>query len=120
VKTLAGSCLSQDETPGQKPATFLDRLKAEHAQLTERHAALTLFLSRHHPEVSDEQLRLMETQVLAMGVYRLVLEMRLTDLASDETFDHKTTRVASEKVIGEPEEIGGHDEDRDGPIPFGD
>lgn len=28
--------------------------------------------------------------------------------------------VASERVIGEPQETGGHDEDRDGPIPFGD
>lgn len=28
--------------------------------------------------------------------------------------------VASEPVIGEPKETGGHDEDRDGPIPFND
>lgn len=27
-------------------------------------------------------------------------------------------RVASERPIGEPVETGGHDEDRDGPIPF--
>lgn len=27
-------------------------------------------------------------------------------------------RVASEPPIGEPREIGGHDEDRDGPLPF--
>lgn len=28
--------------------------------------------------------------------------------------------VASKPIIGEPVETGGHDEDRDGPIPFGD
>lgn len=27
-------------------------------------------------------------------------------------------RVAFERPIGEPREIGGHDEDRDGPVPF--
>jgi hypothetical protein len=29
------------------------------------------------------------------------------------------SNVASEQSIGEPVETGGHDEDRDGPIPFG-
>lgn len=29
-------------------------------------------------------------------------------------------RVASDRTLGEAVEIGGHDEDRDGPIPFGD
>jgi hypothetical protein len=28
-------------------------------------------------------------------------------------------RVASQPELGEPREVGGHDEDRDGPVPFG-
>lgn len=37
------------------------------------------------------------------------------------TFGQKALPLASEREpeLGEPQEIGGHDEDRDGPIPFG-
>lgn len=34
------------------------------------------------------------------------------------TFGQKSLPLASERKIGEPVETGGHDEDRDGPIPF--
>lgn len=34
------------------------------------------------------------------------------------SFGSTGSSVASEQPIGEPREIGGHDEDRDGPIPF--
>lgn len=35
------------------------------------------------------------------------------------TFGSEKASVASKPELGEPREIGGHDEDRDGPIPFG-
>jgi hypothetical protein len=38
--------------------------------------------------------------------------------APDFRTDNHRRTMASEKVIGEPIEIGGHDEDRDGPLPF--
>lgn len=43
-----------------------------------------------------------------------------TEVAGKQSSEFKTTRVASEKEVGidEPVETGGHDIDRDGPIPF--
>jgi hypothetical protein len=85
IKSVAASVLSQDETPGQEPSTFLDRLKIEHAHLTGKHDALTLFLSHATPNVSDEQRALLELQLGAMGLYRRLLELRLANLELETT-----------------------------------
>lgn len=80
VRTLAGTALVQDQTAGQKPTTFHDRLKIEHANLVGKHDALTLFMSRENPDVTPTQRALLELQKDAMGLYRRVLEMRLANL----------------------------------------
>lgn len=118
AKTLAGSALSQDETPGQTtaPGNFIDRLKNEHDELTTRVNALKYFLIHNHGGPSLTQRALLDVQLLTMGIYQRILKMRLDDL-DDEPARSKPP-VASERAIGEPVEIGGHDQDRDGPVPF--
>lgn len=88
AKILAGSCMSQDETPGQGPVTtFLDRLKTEHAQLSGRHDALTLTLSRETPQIPPKQRKLLEAQFIAMTEYRRILEMRLALIDTDTSVE---------------------------------
>jgi hypothetical protein len=36
------------------------------------------------------------------------------------SFGSEKAPVASDRTLGEAREIGGHDIDRDGPVPFGD
>lgn len=83
AKTLAGSALSQDETPGRQPTTFLDRLKMEHAHLSGALDALTIFIGRDMPGASPHQRDLLTVQHSAMTVYLRVLQMRLTNLEND-------------------------------------
>lgn len=84
VRALAGTALVQDRTLGQQPAGFLDRVKAEHANLAAKHDALTLFLDRETPDdISPAHRSLLELQKSSMGIYRRVLEMRIEDLESD-------------------------------------
>lgn len=117
AKTLAGSCMAQDETAGQEPETFLHRLKKERANLSGKIDALTLFLQRGAPGTSELHRHLLESQLAAMSLYLKTLDLRIQDLALQPQPIEKQAGVASED-IGEPREIGGHDEDRDGPIPF--
>jgi hypothetical protein len=122
AKTLAGSALSQDETPGQEPETFLHRLKRERANLSGKLDALTLFLRTHVPSVSATQRHLLDSQHAAMTLYLKTLDLRLEDLAlQPRPITDVQDRVASATMpeLGEPKETGGHDEDRDGPVPFG-
>jgi len=81
VRTLAGSALSGDQTPGQQPASFFDRLKREHAELSTKHDKLSQFLrSEISGDVSDRQIELLGNQASAMAVYRNILKQRLDDL----------------------------------------
>ena len=121
AKTFAGSCLSQDETPGPRPANFLDRLRIEREDLNARLTKLTAFLETPTPDLSGHQRELLFVQASAMRSYLAVLDMRITDLSTTKL---GRTVASSGKAelpteIGEPVEVGGHDEDRDGPIPFG-
>lgn len=86
AKTLAGSCLSQDETPGQEkaPNDFLTRLTLERAGLSGKLDALTLFLSRGQIPVTDRQKELLEAQRIHMSEYLAVLDARLADLGISE------------------------------------
>jgi hypothetical protein len=88
AKILAGSCLSQDETPGQFPTSdgkpgFIDRLKMEHAHLSGALDTLTIFIGHDMPGVSPYQRDLLTVQHSAMTVYLRVLQMRLTNLEND-------------------------------------
>ena len=91
IQTLAGSALSQDETPGHEPAPqdFFTRLKLEYAQLSGMLDALSLFLGRDHPEISDDQMALLRAQHSIMLAYKYVLKLRITDIEN-------TIRVAME------------------------
>lgn len=84
AKILAGSVLSQDETPGQEPSTWLDRLKLEHAGISGKLDALTFLLARGNPEIPAEQIALMEVQHSTMAVYKRVLEIRLSMIDEKE------------------------------------
>jgi hypothetical protein len=129
AKSLAGSCMSQDETPGQfAEETWIDRLHREFEELQARLQKLSGFLIRGAPGISDEQRELLNCQQDAMRLYHAVLKMRLKDLPAP-TKDQHALPLASEsrttarqddveREFGEPVETGGHDEDRDGPIPF--
>lgn len=111
AKVLAKYCAHQIAKP--EPNSFIERLKIEHAQLTGRTDALTLYLSRSDPGLSNEQRSLLEIQLRVMAAYRQILEVRLANLPR-----YIIERVASEPAIGEPVMVGGHDIDRDGPVPF--
>lgn len=81
IKTLAGSALSQDETPAgstSDPETFKDRLERERADLAGRYAKLQKFLDVGTPGVEDEiQKDLLNAQAAAMGTYLTILDARL-------------------------------------------
>ena len=85
IRALAGSALSQDETSGQEPRVFgfINRLKAEHAHLSEKLDVLTTFIGRGMPNVSNAQQQLLSVQHGAMTVYLRILQMRLADLEND-------------------------------------
>lgn len=102
-------------TQARPEETFIDRLKREHADLKSKVDKLGQFLANGTPTVSDEQAELLDRQHTHMLKYLNVLSMRLIDLGEMErpAEDDEAAR------IGEPVEFGGHDEDRDGPVPFG-
>jgi hypothetical protein len=114
VRTLAASALGQDEHAGQEPETFYDRLVRERDELESRLTKLTNYLGAGAAGASDEQRQLLDVQSHAMTVYLRVLSMRLNLLPKPDKAQQKLPLAS----IGEPVEIGGHDDDRDGPIPF--
>lgn len=97
---------------------FVSRLKTERNQLSERVEKLEAYLDGNAPGATDAQRELLKAQLPAMNAYLQILEIRLENLRTAAWSDRP--RVASEQSIGEAVETGGHDEDRDGPIPFGD
>lgn len=114
AKILAGSCLSQDQTPGQEPLNFLARLKREREDLADKVSRLGNFIDRGSPGVEDDHRELLHIQHSAMTSYLKILDLRLAIFG---TFANGP-RAASDPPFDEPVEVGGHDEDRDGPVPF--
>jgi hypothetical protein len=80
AKRLAGSCMSQDETAGQEPKTFIDRLKDERAALDERVTKLATFMTNGAPGTTPLHKEMLGRQLIAMSEYLVVLDERLTDL----------------------------------------
>ena len=96
---------------------FIARLKTEREELGTKLKALEEFLTRGAPGTTVIHKAMLDTQAALMRAYHHVLTLRLTDLNS---LAHRSEpAVASEPALGEAQETGGHDEDRDGPIPFG-
>lgn len=134
AKTLAGSVLSQDETPGGKieshgihpaPAEFLDTDIAADPILHFFHYA-------HLPPTLQETSK--EFFLLAFRIVRTIPRTPERTVSLRKLLEAKDAAVRAnlpapklggqrelpigERKLGEPVEVGGHDEDRDGPIPF--
>jgi hypothetical protein len=83
IRTLAASCLSQDETSGQEKPTgdFFSRLKAERADLSGKLDGLSRFLRCGPGKGMDRHHWLMlERQGQIMSEYLAVLDERIADL----------------------------------------
>lgn len=116
AKTLAGSCMSQDETPGKEPLDFLGRLHVERNDLAEKLGKLTTFLAgdsfRRLPAIQRE---LLEAQRIHMSEYLAVLDARLADLGisersgADTSFDPKGEKTLQEIADENAVKIGGTD-----------
>jgi hypothetical protein len=99
---------------GSPPAeTFMTRLEREHDDLKARLGKLREFLAGEQQGASPVQVSYLVDQADAMENYLSILNDRLEDLE-----EHDAALVASVD-IGEAREVGGHDIDRDGPMPFG-
>jgi hypothetical protein len=140
AKALAGSCMSQDETPGQaKPSNGIHPAPAEFtdAQIASD-PILHFFHYAHLPAKLQETSKAFFN--LAAHVVNTVPRSPERTVALRKLLEGKDAAVranlpapalgqkqlplasqqsrAAGAPIGEPVEIGGHDEDRDGPIPF--
>lgn len=93
-----------------KPTTHVERMEQERRELETRLNALRSFFGGAVFEsLSPVEQELLRDQSRHMEDYLGVLTARL------ENAERKTTA----RQLGEPVEIGGHDIDRDGPVPFG-
>lgn len=119
VRTLAASALGQDEHKGQEPETFVDRLHREFSELQERLQKLHAFLIRGAPGVRDDQRELLDMQLDAMRLYHAVLKLRISTLPERASVASEPKPELSDDEDVAVIETGGHDIDRDGPVPFG-
>lgn len=126
----------------RKEETFMDRLITERDELGQKLAKLQEFLNGPKPAgVTDKQIDMLYKQAHAMDGYFQILCDRIVDLQrlegnpctqdgatemrkSDNPAlkEHPSPKFAHpddiEDATVEPVEIGNHDIDRDGPIPF--
>jgi hypothetical protein len=82
AKTLAASCMSQDETPGQeKPkGDFHSRLKDEREDLDRRLTALNSFLTHNPGKPSPRHNLMLVEQARLMSELLAVIDERLCDI----------------------------------------
>jgi hypothetical protein len=82
IKILAGSCMSQDETPGQdKPAgDFHTRLKDEREDLDRRLTALNSYLMHNPGHPSPRHNAMLTEQARLMSELLAVIDERLCDI----------------------------------------
>lgn len=97
--------------------TFETRLLAERSQLMEREEKLRAFLAGEQAGASPTQVGMLIDQHLAMCMYLDALSRRCIDLGLIDVPVSELDRDFP--VVGEVKETGGHDSDRDGPVPFG-
>lgn len=105
------------------------RMKTEHAELTDRLRKLTAFMETPiHTTLEPVAQGLLAEQKAAMMHYHFVLGRRLemvgeTVVGTYEAVDPGSGAPAVlvpiiSEHLGEPQEVGGHDIDRDGPPVF--
>jgi hypothetical protein len=133
AKVIAGSCMSQDETPGQgkiPPHTSTPK------EFTAAEIATDQILHFFHYAHLPEQLRATSRLFFMLAseiihtvprnpertvALRKLLEAKDAAVRANlpvASFGSEKAPVASDRTLGEAREIGGHDEDRDGPVPF--
>lgn len=86
VRSLAASCMSQDETPGQeKPAgDFHTRLKDEREDLDRRLIALNSYLTHNPGKPSPRHNLMLVEQARLMSELLAVIDERLCDIGISE------------------------------------
>jgi uncharacterized protein YjiS (DUF1127 family) len=86
AKRLAGSCMSQDETPGQeKPkGDFHSRLKDEREDLDRRLTALNSYLTHNPGHPNPRHNAMLTEQARLMSELLAILDERLCDIAISE------------------------------------
>lgn len=86
AKILAGSCLSQDETPGQQQpkGDFLSRLKDEREDLERRLIALNSYLAHNPGHPNPRHNAMLTEQARLMSELLSVLDERLSDLETTD------------------------------------
>lgn len=137
AKTLAGSALSQDETPGQAGKIGSHGIHPAPEEFSSTEIAadpiLHFFHYAHLPPTLQSTSRWFANLAwnivtnLPRNAERAVALRKLLEakdaavranLPGPPDF-HTNKRLDAEPELGEPVETGGHDEDRDGPVPFG-
>jgi hypothetical protein len=85
AKILAGSCMSQDEMTGQAiEKSFIDRLRDERSDLSQKLEKLGSFIAKRCPGASERQKEMLIRQGSIMSEYLSVLDERIADLAISE------------------------------------
>lgn len=133
AQTVAGSALVQDETPGQsKQAHGIHPAPAEFSEAQIASDPVLHFFHYAHlpPQLQFTSRRFFE---LAYFIVDTVPRTAERTVALRKLLEAKDAAVRAnlpapklsgetarptEPELGEPREIGGHDEDRDGPVPF--
>lgn len=89
AKTLAGSCMSQDETPGQEkaPDDFFTRLKNERDDLDGRLSKLALYLGNGAPGTTPRHREMLNEQSRLMSDLLVVLDERIADIEISKRSD---------------------------------
>lgn len=91
AKTLAGSCMSQDETAGQVPAhepNFIERMQIERNELEGRLNKLAAMLAGDKPHnITSKHWELLKQQLIPMSEYLVTLDARIADLKPVPTPD---------------------------------
>jgi hypothetical protein len=82
VRTLAGSCMAQDETPGQEQpkGDFFSRLKDEREDLDRRLIALNSFLTHNPGHPNARHYEMLRKQATIMSELLSVLDERIADI----------------------------------------
>lgn len=109
AKTLAGSCMSQDETPGRAPETFIDRLQRERDDLDDRLGKLVDFLNKGAPGATPRHIQMLGEQNRCMSEYLEILDERLSDLKISER--STATAMKDGKILSDDERGAFEDED---------